>query len=554
MTDMRPETDDPAGGQHALVTLHALTRPDDRPPGEKLGVRPTSAATALAALAAAPEDEVPIAARLHVLHRLAQADFPEYSAAKDQYRAVAASVAQRRPGISADALLDDLKESARAGIPFARTPSGTALAHRDTAFIDDDVCQIRAVEVDGLPAVWIFSEFETDASFESVAEWVDPNNWPKRGSLLFKSMAPAPGTQIAELGPPGDDHWHGVFREVVQLVQQLTTDLHCDYWLDRGAGSAGMTYQLDKSMGDQITVDRGFLLVNDTGSIRRVKALKIVGFTTGIWDDVATLVCPFWTDWVRGAVEGGSSSTPVPGSPPAGGAPGPNPFADNLEAWLQFAGESTRSYLDIVTDATGRLAKGTYGSADWVGDGLRTWSQLAKDWARAWNYGRAALDEVAEHGLDAGLTPPGTPREQARGAFSTLTAAAAAAAAAAASPAGPAASAAAAQAPAAAASGRKAAAEPAGESTTIPWPGLTGAHRLVCSDLQSIEDPSTIIPAAELAIDVVQLAGGVPGARVRAVTTQAPAGLYVGHVLAESGKRLQPVQLYVSGASEAAGP
>ena len=44
-----------------------------------------------------------------------------------------------------------------------------------------------------------------------------------------------------------------------------------------------MTYELDLSLDDEIDVDRGFLLVNNAGGVRRVKALKIVhSWTCGI--------------------------------------------------------------------------------------------------------------------------------------------------------------------------------------------------------------------------------------------------------------------------------
>ena len=78
--------------------------------------------------------------------------------------------------------------------------------------------------------------------------------------------------------PLGDEHWHGVFHEEVQLVKRVNTLLHCDYWRD-GDRAAGMTYELDLSLDDEIDVDRGFLLVNNAGGVRRVKTLKIVGFT-----------------------------------------------------------------------------------------------------------------------------------------------------------------------------------------------------------------------------------------------------------------------------------
>ena len=40
-----------------------------------------------------------------------------------------------------------------------------------------------------------------------------------------------------------------------------------------------MTYDLDLSLDNEIDVDRGFLLVTDIGTVRRVQVLKIVSFT-----------------------------------------------------------------------------------------------------------------------------------------------------------------------------------------------------------------------------------------------------------------------------------
>jgi hypothetical protein len=134
-----------------------------------------------------------------------------------------------------------------------------------------------------------------------------------------------------------------------------------------------MTYELDLSLDDEIDVDRGFLLVNNAGGVRRVQALKIVGFTADVWDSVALMVRPFWTDWVRSAVEGGSHSVPKPPThtPPGTGSRRPSPLGDSLDAWGKFFGDSSRTYVDLFEDVTSRISSSRYSTADLLADGTR---------------------------------------------------------------------------------------------------------------------------------------------------------------------------------------
>jgi hypothetical protein len=505
---------------HALIGLHALSGSlGDVDPEVIPGFRPASPGANLRTLAEAPEDDVPISARVSVLHDLARADFPHYEAYESEYRLLAGSVAQARDGVDTQQLLDDLKQSAGGDVPFAATASGQALPHHEAAFVGQDVCTTRRVHVGGLNATWVFSEFETDAPFDQVAGWVDPHNWPDRGPMMFKRMELVGADKPVSISGLGDDHWHGVFHEEVQLVTRVNTLLHCDYWRE-GTTVAGMTYELDLSLDGEIDVDRGFLLVVDTGPVRRVKALKIVGFTADVWDRVAQMVCPFWTDWVRGAVQGGSSTVPKRPTHSPGGTR-PLPLGDSLAAWMDFFSDSARTYLDLLSDASSRAASGNFSASDWMASGTKGWSQLAKDWARAWTYGLETLDEVAREGLDAGFAPPGSPREDVRGAATAMT-----------SP---------------------AATTPAGEGTTIPVRGLGPADQPSCARLVSIEAGGATIGASEISVTVEPLGQGTYGARVQTVNTSAPPGLYVGRLEAPDGTMLAPAQLYLSRATQAGG-
>ena len=137
----------------------------------------------------------------------------------------------------------------------------------------------------------------------------------------------------------------------------------------------------------------------------RVQALKIVGFTADIWDTFAQHVCPWWTRFLRGAVQ--DSPNPPKPTVPASLGKGLEPD-DLIEAWTSFFGTSARVYLDLFDDISARAVSGTYSHSDWLADGTRLWSRLAKDWVKAWTYGLEKLPEVTgqggTHGLD--LRPP----------------------------------------------------------------------------------------------------------------------------------------------------
>jgi hypothetical protein len=522
MTDRPPDSyyvdQNAEAHQYALLKLHALA-------GALGGVDPSiipgflslSPGSALQTLAEASEQEVSISARLAVVYDLARAGLPQYESYEAEYRLLAASVAEAR-GLDVDQLLSDVKESAR-GVPFRETRSGRALPHHESAFIGEDVCTVTKVKVGGLNATWIFSEFETDAPFDRVADWVDPRSWPRRGPLLFKRMDIVGAGRPIDIKPPGgsrplgDEHWHGVFHEEVQLVKRLNTLLHCDYWRD-GGRAAGMTYELDLSLDDEIDVDRGFLLVNNIGGVRRVKALKMVGFTADIWDQVAPLVRPFWTDWVRRAVEGGGYGVPKPPphTPPDGTSSHPSPLGDNIDAWAKFFGASARTYVDLFEDVTSRISSSRYSTADLLADGTRCWSQLAKDWARAWTNGLETLDEVSREGFDAGFTPPDTAREPARGVATALTTVA----------------------------------PTHTEGTVVRVDGISLTDQLVSSDLVSIEAGGATIASNNIVVTVQTLEDNTLGVRVRSTDTSLPPGLYVGHLRRPDGQTLAPVQLYLS--------
>lgn len=511
----------------ALLSLHAQAEPSSRDPGLIPGFRRLPTGAALRAVAQASTADVPVSARLGVLGDLARAGFPDWETEEQSYRELAGSVADLRQGVDADQVLEDLKFATTEQVPFHTLQSARALPHEEAAFVGEDVCTVRSVVTGGLGATWIFSELETDAPLEKVAEWVDPRNWPRRGPMLFKGMELIGSERPVSLPPPGDVHWHAIFREEVQLVQRVRTLLHCDYWQESGR-AAGMTYDLTLSLDDEIDVDRGFLLVNDLGPVRRVKALKIVGFKDRVWDEVAGLVRPFWTDWVRAAVQGGGTSRPVTPAP-AGDEDRSgtrSPWADAAEQWIDFLGESARPYLSLLDEMGTRWLDPDARAADLARDQQRLFSQLAKDWAQAWFVGMEAMGQVARDGMEAGVVPPDRSRAGAR--FATATAAATTA-------------------------GSSSGAPSEGvdvEGAVLPVVDLTPQDVPSVTDLVSIEAGGARIPAGTISTSVEPLGRMGHGVRLRVPSSSLSPGLYVGQLTPRPGAEPVPVQLYISRATE----
>ena len=330
----------------ALIALHSLS-PDFRAEREKLPeeYRGRDIGADRRSVAEASPEQIPVSERLAVLYDLAKADYPGWADHEDAYLALADTAVQFRvrrtegEGFAPADLLAEIKAAADAREPLSARPRAAEdFVHHEVAFIGRDVCTIQRVRVGGIRAVWIYSEFETDASFDSIATWLDPHHWPDLSSSFFRRMDPiGPLDVLAPTTPlSGDPHWQGVFHEEVQLVERLNTVLRCDYWRD-GAASAATTYDLELSPDHQIDVDSGYLLVTHAGGRRRVQVLKIVSFTQNWWDFIALFVCPFWTEWIRGAVRDGSNTTVVdpPTLTPDSGS---SPVAEAVEQWIEYFG------------------------------------------------------------------------------------------------------------------------------------------------------------------------------------------------------------------------
>lgn len=536
MTDPSKDPERGAVTPHeAYVSL--LTRSghfgDAGPPPFLPGLRAVPTSEALSILADAPEDEIPNSVRIAILYDLARQGYPDLASAGEEYRRLAQSVIGSR-NVDADDLLKDLDDASTRGVPFHSTPTGQALKPEEVAFVGESACTVQRVTVGDLTGTWIYSEFDTDAEFEKVSKWVDPRNWPKFAPFMFKGMTVVGAPTPLAIPEQGNDHWHGVFHEEVQLFDRVSALLHCDHRKD-GNRVAGMTFELAFSPDGQLDVDRGYITVTNTGLETggqgcRVQALKIVGFTDDRWDELAQWVCPYWTSFIQAAVRE-SASAPTPRDPSAPGGPGSGPDPGDLVGmWTAFFGASARTYLDLFEEMNSRALSGRYSPSDWLVDGSRFWSQLSKDWAQAWTYGLDKLPEVARDPDATRFAPPprstpAPPASPLRGAPTSPT-------------------------PGSAGVRRSASAAPGRlDEVVVTVPGLTEGDQPVVSDLVAIEARPATIAAGELSLTVVDLPGGSKGVRLRTLSTSAPPGLYVGTLTPTAGAQSAlPVQLYVSGA------
>lgn len=268
------------------------------------------------------------------------------------------------------------------------------------------VCSVREVAVEGKQAAWIFAEFQSSATIDELNAWLDPESWHRWGPEMFESV-----TLIGDRPTVQDQNgkrWHGKYMEVVSIGgRKLHTVLQCDG--KQTPSWAAMTYDLDHSVGDVLTVDRGFLLAVEAGNNRRlVKALKIVGFADTVDNALATTVCPLWTEWMKKATS--TAADQVEGSPvgETHGALGDADQGDGAAAdaaagftrgyareWADYVSDMAEFYGSYATDVTNRLWSGDYGRKDAAEDSSRLFLRLARDWSQVWRAGNVVAEGLA---------------------------------------------------------------------------------------------------------------------------------------------------------------
>ena len=155
---------------------------------------------------------------------------------------------------------------------------------REASVIVSPTCEATTKVIAGSPALSLKTTIRTVDPLAAVKLMADPRNWPlcSPQSTFFKSMkmvAPTAPPLPALKGP--DVGWSATLREVVDfgfgIIPSLkTTDLDVVFFEEEHA--TGCTYDLNRSFGDEILVDQGYVLMEDLRSLdlRRTTTLKQV--------------------------------------------------------------------------------------------------------------------------------------------------------------------------------------------------------------------------------------------------------------------------------------
>jgi hypothetical protein len=373
------------------------------------------------------------------------------------------------------------------------------------------VCMALPVDVEGHQAVWIFTEFETQQSLDNLREWLIPDHWPDWGGGMFKEMRPIGPVDLRPTRSSAQQT-HAEYLEVVEVGgHRLETELRCE--IKSTKNWSAMSYDLNRSIGDQLNVDRGYLMASDVCGKRHVKALKVVGFTNTLLNTAATSMCPEWSQAVQMAVQmeaaklaGGTDPKPGsvgdsdPTAPPPGAAADAAAFTGGVsEQWTSYVNGMTEFYAPFTVDVTERLWSGRYSRVDAANDTSRLFQRLARDWSLFWQNGMESMSQWAEMTVrpTAGADPGRSGRSV--------------------------------------------------EHTTLMVEARSDKARVSISDLTRVGRQAATIKAADVKISppVIDDAG-CAYVTIEADTTNVPPGLYEGALVAGAGGEQSPALFYVS--------
>jgi hypothetical protein len=371
-------------------------------------------------------------------------------------------------------------------------------------------CTAVPVDVEGKQAVWIFTEFEADESLKDLRDWMIPENWPDWGSDMFKEMRPI-GSVDVRPSKSNAQQTHSRYLEVVEIDDhRLETELRCEFKSTKAW--AAVSFDMDRSIGDLLQVDRGYLMAADAGGVRHVKALKVVGFTDTLLNTAATGVCPGWSTWVQRATKAaevraaGGSVKPDPGSVGdsdprvSWSTAGAAAFTGGVaEQWIGNVNDCVGFYAPFTVDVTERVWSGKYGRVDAANDTSRLFQRLARDWSRAWQAGMESMSSWAEV-----TVRPTAGADPGRNAQTT-------------------------------------------EHTTLMVKARSDKARVSISDLTRIGRTQATLKASEITITPPVIGTAGPAyVTIQAETSQVPCGLYEGALVAGAGGKQAPALFFVS--------
>ena len=162
-------------------------------------------------------------------------------------------------------------------------------------------CDSERVKVGTTPALSISTEAWTTQPVSDFTEFANPREWPHcpMQQSFFRAMEISPKYPGEDLLATPDQGYRATLRETVDFSlgmgwAPMTTDLDVVYF--NSASRVGCTYDWRGSVDGKITIDQGYVLVEDCpergSGLRRIRTLKEVHFTAG--DARSSLICPVW--------------------------------------------------------------------------------------------------------------------------------------------------------------------------------------------------------------------------------------------------------------------
>ena len=197
-------------------------------------------------------------------------------------------------------------------------------------------CGMKTTDMNGVPALNIITDVRSSTPLSEFYGIVNPLAWTKcwvESSFFTEMHVVPPGVELG-LTPPPDDGWQATLLEVVDFgfgigpTQLVKTELNVVFVFNPNPvggqlGCVGTTYDFNRSLDGQISVDQGFLLVEELGppsNKRRYRTQKLVHMKRSVPPD--DNVCDFWSAAV-GLIQQGCAAGPpaqpfaTPSAPPA---------------------------------------------------------------------------------------------------------------------------------------------------------------------------------------------------------------------------------------------
>jgi hypothetical protein len=299
-------------------------------------------------------------------------------------------VDQETIGRLVDVMTDDpedraeLKRAARAPQTW-RTVIDT-IGASPLAYTDD--CDVVDVMVDGDDAVFLYTGFTTQAPYNALTGWLDPNDWHHRSPVLFREVTPAGRHMTESWGPY--DFWHETFKEQATPFANntvVTNMLACNHAELRGGGFAITSYDLSGD-DNEVLVDCGYLMIRHLGANQAASFVKMIGFENPAQNDLVWKLKHMWVSLIRAVAEGDAENRSS-GQPTMGDAKNVPDDQTSVTELVRGWVDASTSCIQASGNLAGNLIGGFVGPSFGWDDFRRTvtgyWSDIAQHYVSAWS-------------------------------------------------------------------------------------------------------------------------------------------------------------------------